>query len=236
MSRKSRIDRDGKFNRTPKRVSWIKFQRECEWCGDEFCFFSSINDAGDGPKYPVRFCSPSCVSSARWEGRSVKINKWELQRLYFAGLSGPQLASHFGVYRHKIYDLLKELGIPRRRHTSVRTCIEPGCKEPAQKQFHHRRDSQGMRILFGRRCAKHRKQAQNAWNRKRKRELDPLIGKRKIGAKGIPCSCPVCKTEWPTTRKAMACHKLDWRQFKRAMTSAGKGEPRAIDSEHLFSP
>lgn len=225
MPRKSNRGEDGRYHRHPKFKTWRKIQARCEWCGDDFVYYSPLTEDGT-PKRPKRFCQHRCVSESRWEGRSIQINKKELLRLYLAGWSGPKLAEHFKVYRHKIYDLLKQLGIARRQHTSIRTCKIPGCGKPSWKRFHHRRDKDGLRILFGTMCREHDLEYHRNWQRAKSRRLDPLRGTRKTGRN--PRNCPKCGKAHPTTRKALACCGLHWSQWLK-LQGAANPEPRETE-------
>lgn len=212
--RRSNQDPEGRFLRRKKYSNWIKIQAECEWCGEDFIYFSPLNEDG-APRRPRSFCGHKCVAESRWEGRKILLNKTELLDLYVSGWSGSRIAKHFGVRHGKIYEILKELGIARRGHTSTRECKESACKNPVEKRFHWRKDKSGCRIIYGTRCLEHMRAARSKWNRERSRELDPLRGTRKTGAKGKPRCCPRCGSPHPTTRSALACCGTDWRTFKK---------------------
>src|ERR1700677_2255125 len=229
LRRRSNQDSDGRYRRTRKHSTWIKIKAECVWCGDDFTYYSPLAEDG-APKNPRRYCKHRCVSEARWEGRKLTVNKEELLKLYLRGWSGPRLAEHFGVRHGKIYELLKELGIARRDHSGVRICKEPGCGKDAEKRLHWRRDKSGMRILFGTRCQKHRKEHSNAWARNRSRLLDPLRGTRRGGRKPKPMDCPKCGLHHPTTRAALACCTNDWRVYIKLLQSANAGKSQSISN------
>jgi hypothetical protein len=217
--RASNQDQYGRYHRPKKYSTWIKIQAECVWCGDDFFYYSPLNEDRT-PKRSSRYCGQRCVAESRWEGKATKVNSETVLKLYLNGWAITKIADHLKVYRQKIHDALKALGVARRKYTSVRSCKVPGCGKPVEKRFHHRRAKDGTRILFGTRCKEHRLAYYRDWQRNKALRIDPLRGTRKTGRKGIPRSCPKCGTPHATTRLAMACCKTDWRVFKKMLQRA----------------
>lgn len=209
----------GKTGNYRPHKTWLPFLAECVWCGDNFRFYSLMGADGS-PKRPIRYCSKRCIVEARWEGQKKTPSAAQLRLLYEQKqMSIPQIARHLHCATASVWRALKQAGILRREHTSVRLCKEPNCGKPVEKKLHWRRDKDGCRILFGTRCAEHRRAAATKWARKNRHEKDPLLGTRKTGSKPEPCPCPRCGRICAGTRLARACHNQPWdrvRDAKRA--------------------
>ena len=68
-------------------------------------------------------------------------------------------------------------------------CIERGCGKPVWR----RAMKCGAKVsMTGRRCYFHQHSRWNSDARRRSRERDPLVGRRKRGRPGVPTLCPRC--------------------------------------------
>lgn len=200
-------------NGTMKRYStWIPFQRECVWCGEDFVFYSHMGKDGKA-KRPIRFCSKRCIAEARWEGKKkcppIKI----LSDLYvLKSLSVPAIAKQFNCSHVIIGRALRSAGIAMRDHTSLKACKI--CGQPVEKRFHWRRDKDGCRILSGALCLLHRREYYARKAREYERKRDPLIGTRKRGVPAILTQCPKCLKWCEGTRLAVNCCNQGWYKVK----------------------
>jgi hypothetical protein len=177
-----------------KYKNWIGFITECEWCGDNFKFFSPLNSDG-APRGRLRFCSRLCIAEARWE----KTKK------------APGYKVLFDLY---VMKQMTETAIGKMFHTSVRVCKK--CCAPVHKRHHSRRNKRGERILYGTLCLTHLRAYYSSYEYYRRRKRDLLIGTRKPGGKGIPSVCPKCGTLHPSRRMAVHCCNQRWHKVKSA--------------------
>jgi hypothetical protein len=190
-----------------------KFQGKCEWCGDNFRFFSPVTESCT-PRRLVRYCSKKCIAEENGYNRRKLPGAAILRELYeMQQMSGPAIARLYGCGHTSVYKALKRYGIPQRPGSGARTCRQPGCGQPACKYFTWQ-SQKGAKVLHGAWCAKHRKERSCKWAYARARKLDPLYGTRKTGRKAKPMRCSKCGELRESARAAVACHNQRWSKIK----------------------
>jgi hypothetical protein len=202
-------------SRFSERRGWIKIPTTCVWCGDPFHYYSSL--VNDEPKRVVLYCSRKCVAEARWDGRSKLPPVATLRRLYVVEQwSQPQIGKQYGVSHKSVRNALLKAGIILRKGTGTRNCVV--CGAPVWK-IPVRRN--GKLVLTGKRCKKHQHELWRITQHKYSRKRDPLIGSRKLGSKYIPCCCSKCFKPHPSTREAVRCCSVDWRDARPISLECG---------------
>lgn len=181
----------------------------CLWCGDPFKFRSTQRSDGSFV-HPRAYCSRVCIAEARWEGKQLirpAARVWAIRQYVELKRPGMEISKELGVSHGVLFHMLARSGIKRRppgRH-SIEVCVIPDCGKPVYKYVHKNRGR-----AYGNRCHEHFREYHRVWRYQRARDLDPLIGTRKTGRKGVPGNCGKCGRWWPTSRERAACkHDLD---------------------------
>lgn len=186
------------MNRTKRYKTWLKVTAECVWCGNDFFYFTPLDEAGNR-KRVVRFCTKKCVAEYRWEGKHKLPDGKVLVDLYvLKSMSIQSIATKFGAATSSVSRVLRLAGCPMREHTSTRTCIVLGCKLRAHKIMG--RNKYG-KCLYGRRCLEHQRDLYRTYSRTQALK-NPNRGLHPPGRLPIPRPCLTCGVICKTTRES----------------------------------